>query len=326
MTPARGQVPGILVKERFITLSGSTPSATSLDTPIDIYNNTFIALNDYSKDSAGIIAFENDRSYTSVTAENNILHTPYQPAGVVTVSGLNSANAGWDHLSKGYQDSGAPDRFYQAYGNVVTAPTVGATVTGASSGVQGVITDIRNIVGYTSDLDGNHLLFTSLTGAGEFTAGEDLTDSDGGEYEAYNDKKSTTFGTIKLGITARIPNTAHPTRVIDFDAQTGSFTEGETLTGGTSAASAEILQVHDDGTTGRLWLGPVTDGPFEDNETITDGDTGSATANGADRYSGVISAWVPASAVTADGTTFDNLPRDFLLNERTTNQRGAVIA
>lgn len=67
---------------------------------------------------------------------------------------------------------------------------------------------------------------------------------------------------------------------LNFDAETAAFTVGETLTGGTSGATAEIVKVISDGAEGTLWLRDVTGGPFEDNETITDGATGSATAAG----------------------------------------------
>jgi hypothetical protein len=66
-----------------------------------------------------------------------------------------------------------------------------------------------------------------------------------------------------------------------YDAESAPFTVGQTLTGGTSGATATIERVTDNGTTGTLWLSAVTSGPFQDNETITDSATGSATANGA---------------------------------------------
>ncbi len=66
---------------------------------------------------------------------------------------------------------------------------------------------------------------------------------------------------------------------LDYDAETSEFTEGATLTGGTSGASGTIVKVIDNGTTGTLWLGSVT-GTFQNNETISDGNGGSATADG----------------------------------------------
>lgn len=66
---------------------------------------------------------------------------------------------------------------------------------------------------------------------------------------------------------------------LDYDAQTGNFTVGLTITGGTSGATAVISADTDSGTTGTLTLTSVS-GLFEDNETITDTSTGSATTNG----------------------------------------------
>ena len=64
-----------------------------------------------------------------------------------------------------------------------------------------------------------------------------------------------------------------------YDAQTGDFTVGSVLTGGTSGATATISGDVDNGTTGTLTLASVV-GVFQDNETITDAVTGSATTNG----------------------------------------------
>lgn len=73
-----------------------------------------------------------------------------------------------------------------------------------------------------------------------------------------------------------IPDTA---TTLAYDAQTGNFTTGLFLTGGTSGARAVILTDTDSGTTGTLTLRMVS-GTFADNETITDTSTGSATVNG----------------------------------------------
>lgn len=70
-----------------------------------------------------------------------------------------------------------------------------------------------------------------------------------------------------------------------FDAGTVAFTEGTTLTGGTSGATATIRRVvvesgstGSSNQTGRLYLGPVT-GTFQNNEAITSS-PGAAVANG----------------------------------------------
>ncbi len=70
---------------------------------------------------------------------------------------------------------------------------------------------------------------------------------------------------------------------LKYDQQTAEFAAGYTVTGGTSGASAPIYEVIDEGTVGRLLIGSVTSGPFQDNEDITDDQTptpGAAKADG----------------------------------------------
>ena len=69
-----------------------------------------------------------------------------------------------------------------------------------------------------------------------------------------------------------------PLANLDYDAQSANFTVGAKLTGGTSGATAIILADADAGTTGTLKLSSVSN-IFQNNETITDEDGGSATAN-----------------------------------------------
>lgn len=64
-----------------------------------------------------------------------------------------------------------------------------------------------------------------------------------------------------------------------YTSQTGNFTAGLKLTGGSSAATAYIESDVDGGTTGTLTLSNIT-GTFTTSETITDSGTGSATTNG----------------------------------------------
>src|SRR3546814_2951594 len=75
------------------------------------------------------------------------------------------------------------------------------------------------------------------------------------------------------------PNVAGSIFVLSDDAEVTPFTEGDTLTGGTSGATGTIVRAIDNGTTGVIWLRDVT-GTFEDNETITDAGGGSGTTNG----------------------------------------------
>jgi len=69
-----------------------------------------------------------------------------------------------------------------------------------------------------------------------------------------------------------------PLNTLPYDGQTGNFTVGLVVTGGTSGATARIVADNDAGATGTLTLANIT-GIFLDNETITDTSTGSATVN-----------------------------------------------
>jgi hypothetical protein len=97
---------------------------------------------------------------------------------------------------------------------------------------------------------------------------------------------------------------------LDFDAETAAFTIGQTLTGGTSGATATIQGIKKtSATSGTLYLSAVS-GTFQDNETITDGATGSATEDG------TLSA--DASTVTASGSglTLSDLTQIWSFKER----------
>lgn len=77
------------------------------------------------------------------------------------------------------------------------------------------------------------------------------------------------------------PLAGEAVNALQYDAGSG-FLIGETVTGGTSGATATILGLAETtGTTGTLKIGAVTGGPFQDNEALTSA-SGSATANGAE--------------------------------------------
>lgn len=100
------------------------------------------------------------------------------------------------------------------------------------------------------------------TSGGEFTFG--LNGADHAHY--YN-------GTTWLPITDEATNS------LDYDALTADFAVGETVTGGTSGATAEILSIlPSSATAGALALGAIT-GAFIDNEALTSA-SGAATSDG----------------------------------------------
>lgn len=103
----------------------------------------------------------------------------------------------------------------------------------------------------------------------------------------------TTGGTYLIGVNGEstgfifdgvdfFPYVAGGVYKLNYDAQTAAFTVGQTLTGGTSSATAKIYKIVSGApNTGTLWLTGITGGPFQNDETITDGMGGSALANGA---------------------------------------------
>lgn len=66
---------------------------------------------------------------------------------------------------------------------------------------------------------------------------------------------------------------------LEYDNRTGGFKKGLSITGASSSATATILAVIESGTSGRLLLSDIS-GTFQDNELITDTETGSADVNG----------------------------------------------
>lgn len=85
---------------------------------------------------------------------------------------------------------------------------------------------------------------------------------------------------------------------VGYDALVTAFAVGETVTGGTSGATAVVVSiVQTSATAGTLRVGAITGGPFQDNEALTSAG-GAATANGA---SGA------GSAITITGVTTSDL-------------------
>jgi len=87
-------------------------------------------------------------------------------------------------------------------------------------------------------------------------------------------------GTERVAVTAMTEDAYTTEGFLSYDAQTAEFVVGETLTGGTSLATALIVDQVKLGASGRLRLADISGGPFQDNETITDSGSGSATSDG----------------------------------------------
>jgi hypothetical protein len=137
------------------------------------------------------------------------------------------------------------------------------------------------IVFYKKDLTGETLLGT-VTGSNATWA------------EYYNNYIYI-FGT---GASKDDVSRVGPLNTLPYDGQTGNFTVGLTVTGGTSGATGIITSDSDAGATGTLTLSNI-DGHFIDNETITDTSTGSALVNRTDASLITNNFWKGTLALTA---------------------------
>lgn len=105
---------------------------------------------------------------------------------------------------------------------------------------------------------------------------------------------------------------------LGFDAETASFTVGETVSGGTSGASAEVLSVtKTSATAGTLRLGAITSGPFQNDEALTGSSTGAATANGASAAGSTVTITGVASTALSQGWVWKE--RSFFIEKDTTS-------
>lgn len=90
------------------------------------------------------------------------------------------------------------------------------------------------------------------------------------------------------------------TITLPFNTQTVNFTIGDTITGGTSAATGKLVSQVDAGATGTLTLSNVV-GLFQNNETITDQHSGSAKAGGAQVVTEVASTAIYRARIDTNG-------------------------
>lgn len=121
---------------------------------------------------------------------------------------------------------------------------------------------------------------------------------------------------------------------LKYKNETGAFTVGDILTGGTSGAKRIIRGIQDDGTTGKLVLqvNNLATGsnrvayykPFQDGETITDEHSGSATADGSSTT--LVSGWTDITVAFVNGTvSVGPINGTFIPGERVTYTGGEAI-
>lgn len=89
-------------------------------------------------------------------------------------------------------------------------------------------------------------------------------------------------------------------QALKYKTQSGNFTVGNTLTGGTSGATADIMSDTDAGTSGILALYNIS-GTFTDGEAITDGGTGAAVVDGTIGAAAIDTSYTDNSHTPFDG-------------------------
>lgn len=228
----------------------------------------------------------------------------------------------------------APTKGWVRSGNITTASPDQAEVldnwfpTAQSARLRGGCTEYADIgtalVQMFAYSSGSQDLFASTASgiydcdriAGGGTAFADVTGLSSGDWSTVN--ISTSGGDFLVAVngsdammywdgTDWYPVNGANVNDLSYDALTADFSVGETVTGGTSGASATIVAItQDSATTGTLRLGAITSGPFSDNETITSAG-GSATANGAS---------ASGSTITLTGVTTSDLSQVWLFKER----------
>src|SRR3990167_1329095 len=136
------------------------------------------------------------------------------------------------------------------------------------------ITNPKDNLLWTIQHNGKVVVYpTTLTAASETLIGTVAGDNASGA--AYYNNYIYVFGTATAkNDVSRIG----PLNTLPYDGQTGNFTAGLTVTGGTSGATGIIVADVDAGATGTLTLSNIK-GLFVDNEAITDTSTGAAVVN-----------------------------------------------
>lgn len=212
----------------------------------------------------------------------------------------------------------APTKGWVQSGNITTAaldeaevldnffPTAqGARLRGGSTEYADIGAPVVRLMVYSATND--ELFASTVSGifdADRIAAGgaafADVTDLNSGDWSAA--QISTAGGSFLVMVNGAdplhyyngsqfFPVNAAAINNVGYDARTAAFQVGETVTGGTSGASAVIVSiVQTSATAGTLRVGPITGGPFQDNEALTSA-SGAATANGA-------SSAAPAVTVT----------------------------
>ena len=198
------------------------------------------------------------------------------------------------------EDTGEYYLLYDA--ETVAFTTLGQIITGGTSGAKAELVAVTDW--------GTTGLLTLRDVRGTFQDNETITGSSEGS--------ATVNGTV--GDTYLL-----------YDAETGTFTVGNVVTGGTSTAKRILRGLQDDGTTGKMVLQVDTTQTggnrtvyyktFADNEAITDTGTGAATANGASTT--IVSGFSDITIAFVNGTVkVGTITGTFVAGERVTYPTG----
>ena len=146
------------------------------------------------------------------------------------------------------------------------------TSTNVTSPIIREITNPKDNLLWTVQTNGRIVTFTSAL------AGETLIGTVAGSNAVWGEYYNNYIYVFGTGASKDDVSRIGPLNTLPYDGQSGNFTVGLTVTGGTSGATGVITADVDGGATGTLTLSNIT-GLFVDNETITDTSTGSAAVN-----------------------------------------------
>ena len=194
----------------------------------------------------------------------NWIVVQFATTGGIYLVGVNGDNDGFIYDGEAFWPNYAGGLWSVPYDAEVTPFTVGATVTGGTSGATGVIYRVES----------DHLVIRDM----DYTPESWTLEYSGGSAAFHED--STLRGTTSdaaakiVGITP-----ADTTWTLPYDGGTGAFAVGETVTGTTSGATGQVVSVAGTTAAGTLTLKSLT-GTFKDNEALDGSVAGAAVVNG----------------------------------------------
>lgn len=220
----------------------------------------------------------------------------FATTGGTYLIGVNGANTGFVFDGAVFYPYVAGGISTIAYDAEVSEFTIGETVTGGTSGATGKIWQLDDQGGgegvlYVYEIVTLPWIWQIVyeNGSEQFTVGAALESSTG-----------------RATITADAPGTT--TRTLKYDGGTALFAGGETVTGGTSGATATVVSVAGIAASGTLTLSEVV-GAFTDGEALAGSVAGAANADGvlsAPIYAGTLTVEVTSGTFAAGETIEDD--------------------